>query len=223
MRGFKPVALIKKLYARAKRFFIVPDKDEADTMHEGDERNKWSDERLFRAAESGDEIAFIIISRRFTYLFRFLSALCQRDRVPESVATTLALQTIRVAVVESIGNPIPAEGDRWNWLQEIALREFQDWVANNRQVLPKPPITLNARSSQPSQAFLKGTPPTDCVGKYLKWLSDDHRDLIEMVMLKGMTVEAAGKTIGWDAIRSVHEFMKAHRTISDLIKEHGCD
>jgi hypothetical protein len=190
-------------------------------MQHEDDKNKWPDARLFRAAGQGDEEAFVILARRCTYIVRFLRALCQANRIPEGVATTLALQTVRIAVAESIVRPIPAtRPDRWNWLQEIAQREFRGWVADNRRVLRKPPA---AGSGQSARAASTGGPSADCVGKYMKWLSDDRRDMIEMVFLKGMTVEAAGKTIGWDARRSLDEYIEAHRMIADCIKQHGCD
>lgn len=190
-------------------------------MQHEDDKNKWPDERLFRAAGQGDEEAFVILSRRFTYIIRFLSALCQANRIPDGVATTLALQTVRIAVAESAVKRIPAtRPDRWNWLQEIAQREFRGWVADNRRVLRKPPA---AGSGQSARAASTGGPSADCVGKYMKWLSDDRRDMIEMVFLKGMTVEAAGKTIGWDARQSLDEYLEAHRMIADCIKQHGCD
>lgn len=166
---------------------------------------------LLRDADGGDQVAFEEFCRRYLpRLRRYLGMLSRTMGFP----ATDVDDHIQETLIKALGfvrrsNPGPEVG--MAWLQRVAYRVVIDSfrrrkVTHDLEDFPEP-----AAETEELEEILE----------LFEWLSQDDRELLENVFLKGMTVREAGEFLELSQAAVYKRFERAIAHLQNLHQYHG--
>lgn len=186
---------------------------------EGDSMERWSDDRLLREASNGNEDAFgVFCVRAIPALRRYVRFQCRSRDVPNDLVTDFCQQTLSRAIEHVRTNrpgslpKVPAA-----WLNRIAHNLIADWCRRERKMSFFDDIEIEA----PETSAFEDDEEQEQILKFFTWLSDNDRDLLEMVLVEELTIEEAGSRIGLNKWGAHKAYQRALAHLRDLLKEHG--
>ena len=187
-----------------------------------EDKEKWSDEQLFEAIRKGDKEALTVVAtERMPYLLRLLGVLCRSRNIEEDVATTIAYQTINQAAEQAMLGPISTKPEQVTWLQHLAIQGFRRWISDNPRILRPPPEEATSRAKLSPSERKRQKKLVRLLRKYVQWIKPDHQQIIGLVLMDGLTVEDAGKSMELAIDDALSLFHDAHDTLISFIETHG--
>jgi RNA polymerase sigma factor (sigma-70 family) len=158
---------------------------------------RWSDEELLRSANEGNTRAFeIFCTRALPRLLEYLKQRCRRIGAPESLAEDLAQDTMLRALKQLADRDRGAIDNSFkltaSWLLTIGYNLLLDWKRRDR-VRIMPPADLPEPEALP---VVHDAEQREEVLKFLNWLPERDRELLELIYLKGMKPTEAGAELG---------------------------
>jgi RNA polymerase sigma factor (sigma-70 family) len=183
---------------------------------------RWSDEELLRSANEGNTRAFeIFCTRALPRLLEYLKQRCRRIGAPESLAEDLAQDTMLRALKQLADRDRGAIDNSFkltaSWLLTIGYNLLLDWKRRDR-VRIMPPADLPEPEALP---VVHDAEQREEVLKFLNWLPERDRELLELIYLKGMKPTEAGAELGLSESASYKAHQRALENLRDMITEHG--
>lgn len=182
-----------------------------------------SDEELLRAAQHGSADAFSAFCvRTLPTLVRRLRYECRALGIPVDQADDLAQAT----VVRAISHLQLYEADRGfcpelspGWLFQIGHNLAIDWLRKNRRESRRLKEIVNVRKAQaPDKADTERREETL---KFFRWLTPGEQDILEKVLLNGLSVLEAGRQLEISDDAAYKSYERAVKHLRDLIREHS--
>jgi RNA polymerase sigma factor (sigma-70 family) len=183
----------------------------------------WSQEDLLRAAHRGDAEAFTVFCVRvLPGLRRYLEFQCRELGVPTDLADDFAQDTF----VRALGHIQRQESSESSprtrvstaWLQRIGYNLIVDWArANQRHQKAQSAL----QQAKPSSLTQQERDEREELLKFVGWLPDNEKEMLELVLLKGLHPLEAGETMGLGNAAAYKTYERAVKHVRDLIQEHG--
>ncbi len=194
-----------------------------------DDRNQpldhWPDDELLRAAEGGNSQAYVVLcTRSLPTLLRSLRAMCSEYGVPLSFSHDFAQQAILNAIRSVRENQKNFRNPQTKFsrafLRKIGHRLVIDWIRANRRE-SRAVKQFADRALARADADRQIEREREELAEFFDWLTFGEREIIELVLLQGLTAREAGERLGKseDAAYKMYERAIAH--LRDLRAEHG--
>jgi RNA polymerase sigma factor (sigma-70 family) len=191
--------------------------------HENLPIERWSDERLLRAAHKGNEKAFqIFCARSLPSLTRYLSNQCRQLGVPVDLSRDFAQEAILKALThirfyqdESF---VPAPKVSVAWLRQIGYHLVVDWMRTNRRSKKAWSIIHQVKSATPTAEEQE---QYEELLKFYTWLPPTEKEIIELVLLEGLHPLDAGAKMGLTDQAAYKAYERALVHLRDFIRTHG--
>ncbi len=183
---------------------------------------RWPDDRLLRAASRGNAAAFeTLCVKRLPSLLKYVRYQCRSWELPSNLAEDLCQDTFIRAVEclaasrENGGRPLPKFSVAW--LKQIAFNLMKDWRRKNRRVTFVEAVVETSRPEINPDIVEE----YEEIVKFFQWLGDDHRDMLEMVLVEGKGIVEAGDMLGLNKWAAYKAYERALGALRDLHREHG--
>jgi len=184
---------------------------------------RWPDARLLHAAHRGNQEAFAIFCvRSLPALIRYLEVQCTNVGVPRDRARDFAQETLSKALEqvrlyrEDGGRPLPKVSVAW--LSQIAYNLVMDSLRERQRETRAKHAHIETKQSAPTQEDLE---KLETVYKFYTWLTPAEQELIELVLVEGLTQKEAGERLGLSPKTAYKRYERAVDHLRDLILEHG--
>lgn len=183
------------------------------------------DDYLLREASNGNDDAFRqFCVRSMPSLLRYCEYQCRRSRIP-SGASDFCQEAIQRALdyVSSCrdpgGRPLPKVSVAW--LKQIAYNCIRDWVRKEKRVSFVDKFVGTLEREVPEEASLEEVEEQEKILKFFDWLRADDREILELVLVKEMSIVDAGESVGLSQDASYKAYQRALQRLQDLLVEHG--
>lgn len=177
-------------------------------------RKRRTDNQLLKAAQAGDKEAFAgFCVRALPGLCRYLHHQCEAVGVPVDLAEDFAHETVMNALRSPPGSEVCV-----SWLRRIGHNLVIDWVRKNRRIQAVENMEEQVEARAPS---IEEREEYEEVLEFLEWMDTNDREILELVLLKGLPPVEAGAELGLDKWAAYKAYERAHQALRDLIQEHG--
>jgi RNA polymerase sigma factor (sigma-70 family) len=186
-------------------------------------RERWSDEVLLREASLGDTEAFrVFCVRSLPSLMRFAEYQCDRLGLSQGFAEDFCHDAIIKAISylkTRANDPESMPAISVAWLNQIVynlIRDFRRRSAKSTALTAEMEEDLAASPSSDERSA-----DVEEIVKYFQWLQPNQRDMLELVLLKGMTIRSAGKQLHINEAAAYKTYERGLTCLRDLLVEHG--
>lgn len=183
---------------------------------------RWPDDRLLREASNGNEAAFgVFCVRAIPGIRRYVRLQCKSFDIPNDLVGDFSSQTIlraltHVQACREHGNrPFPKVS--FAWLRQIAYNVIIDWCRQSKRLVFMNDFDVEA----PPLPCLEDIEEQEEILKFFTWLTDNERDMLEMVWVEELNVVEAGAKLGLSQWASYKAHQRAMAHLRDLLQEHG--
>lgn len=183
----------------------------------------WSDDRLLREANAGNEKAFAVFCEKsIPSLYRYIQGQCRKRRIPVDLAEEFCHDAILKALscIQTCQNDggVPLPTVSYAWMAQVAFNVLRDWQRRNRRVKHiQDEMAIEARP----QISVEELEQLEETRKFFHWLSNRERDILELVLVSEMSIIDAGAQLGMNRSNSYRVYKEALSLLHDLIEIHG--
>jgi RNA polymerase sigma factor (sigma-70 family) len=183
---------------------------------------KWSQEELLSAAVGGNREAFgIFCVRVLPNLIRYLEHHCRQLGVPVHQAHDFAQEAITKALchIRGLGGRCPPRKFGVAWLNSIGYHLVVDWTRSNHRQQKARQALKQVRVE--AQAATRTSEDIEEIREFFDWLSPNEQELIELMLIKGLSAVEAGKEMNLSQAAAYKTFERAITRLRDLVEMHG--
>jgi RNA polymerase sigma factor (sigma-70 family) len=183
---------------------------------------RWPDEKLLQEANRGNTNAFLVFCvKKLPSLLRYVRYQCRSNALPTCLAEDFCHDAILKALdsikswQEEHDSSFP--GISVAWVKKIACHLVLDWGRKNRRIQvsgsvdPEAPTTLSPDDAEEHEE----------IRKFLEWLGDNEREMLELVYIQGMAIQEAGEYLNLDKWAAYKTHERALEHLHDLLIEHS--
>lgn len=103
------------------------------------------------------------------------------------------------------------------WLKQIAFNMIRDWRRRNLRVTYVEELVAASRP----EISPDDVDEYEEILKFFQWLTDDERDMLEMVLVESKGILEAGETLNLEKWAAYKTYERALEHLRDLVSHHG--
>jgi RNA polymerase sigma factor (sigma-70 family) len=191
-------------------------------MSDYHEMERWADDRLLREANAGNTDAFAMFCvRSLPSLRRYV----KYQLIELGVAADLVDDFCHDAIIKAVnyinnckshgGRPLPSVSVAW--VKQIAFNSIHDFRRKNTRMEFVEELVEEARSETNTEDIEE----YEEILKFFQWLGANERDMLELVLVEGMSIVDAGERINLKSAAAYKTYERGLASLRDLLREHG--